>query len=201
MKLSDIYRSTAKILRYLEATHELSSTKKTMSVLRTAAGGDMLTTMPVWGTLFPLLPKGNPDYDIGALTQKETAILHALSLYALHQQARPYSVWDNPPFETLEKKWPRNIGRSLATLRGLTSKSDAVDRRFGALLTSTDVAELAQHLRYMIAILRQKTRTTVNYPQLAHDLFFYSCGYDDSVRASWAKSYFTTPIQTNEGDA
>ena len=169
-----------------------------MSVLRTAAGGDMLTTMPVWGTLFPLLPKGNPDYDIGALTQKETAILHALSLYALHQQARPYSVWDNPPFETLEKKWPRNIGRSLATLRGLTSKSDAVDRRFGAL-NFYRCGGISATFALYDCYFTTKTRTTVNYPQLAM-ICFLLCGYDDSVRASWQK-LLHHPIQTNEGDA
>ena len=121
----------------------------------------------------------------GILTPEEKSILLTIQLYALHQQGRAESVLYKLKDED---KYPKNLGDSLRLLRGEESKS--VDSRFNALITSNSIEEMSHHLRQMIQLLKSKTQETVNYPQLANDLFWYIIGRKESICLNWARSYY-----------
>ena len=88
----------------------------------------------------------------------------------------------------------KNIGYSIRVLRD--EHGESVDRRFNALLTSSDVDELSTHLRYLLNLLKAKTTGTyVNFPKLAEDMYWYSKGYGDSVKLSWAREYYRKKIE------
>ncbi len=83
----------------------------------------------------------------------------------------------------------KNLGASLSRLR-VGDDTSAIDRRFNAMITTTSFDELANHLRHMIKLLKSKTDTQVNYPQLAQDLFWFQKGRQSSVRLKWSRSYY-----------
>ena len=65
------------------------------------------------------------------------------------------------------------------------------DRRFNATITSTTVEELVNHIRHMIKILKSKyPKTYIDFPKLAEDIYWFSKGYEDTIRLSWAREYF-----------
>jgi len=108
---------------------------------------------------------------------------HALTLYGFHQQS------------VAEPMHRHGLGLGAAMLRfrqtGRTSEQ-AVDRRFTAATTATDVSELAQHLRRLIALLRG-AHQPLDYSRLFRDLVRYHLpAWQGRVRRGWGLEYYAS---------
>ena len=110
----------------------------------------------------------------------------------MHQQGKEQNV--NAQSDARE----RDLGASLNSLRS-ADDSQAIDRRFNAMITATSFNELANHLRHLIKLLKSKTETKVNYPQLAQDLFWFQKGQESVIRLKWSRSYYRK--YENKGEA
>lgn len=105
----------------------------------------------------------------------------------MHQQGNQHHVHAGYDEET-QKLWV-DLGASLRALR-VGEDSQAVDRRFNAMITSASLSELANHLRHLIKLLKSRTNAKVDYAQLAQDLYWFQMGYQSSVRLKWSRSYY-----------
>ncbi len=179
--VDQVRRATTAILKHLDETRDLSSTKADLAHLRNSIGKPINEAAEVWPLLFQYMP---PELlsERQEANHAELAVLTTLQLYALHQQGRSESV--------LEMEW-ENMGPALKVLRKESKdESKAIDRRFNTLVTSTSFEELAHHLRQMVKLLRSNRQAKVNYTVLAGDLFNFLNHYDDSVKISWSRDYY-----------
>lgn len=180
-----IYNITGKILRTLDNTREVPSTKADLANLRNSIGKPFTQSVEVFPIIYQYLPEDYIGYR-GELSLEEKSILTVIQLYALHQQGRSESVlvkYDD------KNKYIRNIGESLKRLRSGESKS--VDARFNALITSESFEEMSHHLRQMIQILKSNSDEKVDYPKLANDIYWFLIGRQENIRLEWARSYYS----------
>ena len=204
MKNSSIYSITATIIYKLEALSDSAFGKSLLAKLRNSIGKDIEDAIEVWPILFENLPE---DFlgDEKRATLEEKSIMRTLQLYALMKQGDSKILIDSNG----EEKY-KNIGYSLKVLREQQDgspdrkKGGSVDRRFNALITSSDVEELMNHLRHLLSILKSKSISAyINFPKLAEDIYWYSKGKDDNIRLSWAREYYRKNIEIkkeNKGD-
>lgn len=193
LAIPNIYQVTARILNLIAHDLQASSTKSYLASLRQSVNKDVHLATGVFPVIFFNIPE---EYlrEHGSLTVSERSIILTLQLFALHQQGNNQSV--NLPIDSKGKKASENLGASLSRLR-VGDDAPATDRRFNAMITATNFNELANHLRHMIKLLKSKTDTKVNYPQLAQDLFWFQKGQQSSVRLKWSRSYYR--YYDNEG--
>ena len=184
---TSIYQVTARILNLIGSDLQTSSTKAYLASLRQSINKDVHRATSVFPILFSNIPN---EYlgRAGDLTDGERSIILALQLFALHQQGRDQSVNVKSSDSKVEKALS-DLGGSLRTLRA-ADDSQAVDRRFNAMITATSFNELANHLRHLIKLLKSKTDTKVNYAKLAQDLFWFQKGYESRIRLKWSRSYY-----------
>lgn len=188
--------SVSRIIFRLGNQLESSSTKKALAELRNSIGREGRGLDNIWPLLFE-----NTEKELlgtgGQLTDAEKSILTTLQLYATHQQGNSQSV--NLDTGKAEDDWV-SLGRSLGVLRSNSDRRVAADRRFNALVTSSTHDEWANHVRHMIALLKQQNKTQrINYPKLAFDFYLISRGYGDRVKIEWSRDYYSSqPKQTNE---
>ena len=127
---------------------------------------------------YPLNRDGNPVVLSDKASQAEIAVYTAMTMYAIHQQSRRdglHRLGDRP-------------GAAFARIARNGSEA-AARRRFAALITATDFAELAHHLRTSIRLLRDG-EIKLDYGQLAADLFTWqSTGGRDRVRLAWSRDF------------
>lgn len=185
---------TAKIIYRISNSLDTSSSKKILADLRNSLGKPLSTTIEIWPLLFEYMPKKFLSRT-GKTTAEELAILTTLQFYAIHQQGKSENVNLRE-----EEAYYKNIGYSLSFLR---TEDDAVsaDRRFNAMITSTNFDELVHHLRQMIKLLKSKTITKINYPLLANDLYWFIRGYEENTRLSWARKYYGRTRKGEDTDA
>jgi len=105
----------------------------------------MRTVPEVWSLYRTRI--STPARTRGTPNRRLTAEHTALTLYGVHQQGRETSV--HAPGIT-----PGDACRLLLA-RDAGADRTAIERRFGALLTSLDAGELAQHLRGLVPLLRR----------------------------------------------
>lgn len=182
-----IYQVTTRILHLIAHDLETSSTRAHLASLRQSINKDVHQATGVFPVIFAEIPE-NYLGEYGELTDAERAIVLTLQLFALHQQGKLQNV--NEQADAKAKSRYRDLGASLSSLRRLADDSNAIDRRFNAMITATSFTELANHLRHMIKLLKSKTDTKINYPQLAQDLFWFQKGQASSVRLQWSRSYY-----------
>ncbi|MFM9413562.1 type I-E CRISPR-associated protein Cse2/CasB [Peptococcus simiae] len=204
-QLPSVAGVTAAILHEISSSLGSSATKATLAALRHSIGKEASASIDIWPLLFEKLPEAY----IGrgrALSHEERTILNTLQLYALHQQGNDQSVWLEQETKDREntghgkgKKQRNNIGDALKLLRR-GDDSLAVDRRFNALVTSTDYDELIHHLRQMVKLLRAKKDGKIDYPALASDLYWFSRGYEESVRLNWSRHYYRFETKGQENN-
>lgn len=182
----NICQVTARILNLIASDLQASSTKAYLASLRQSVNKDVHLATGVFPVIFSNIPI---EYlgQSGELTDGERSIILALQLFALHQQGNDQNV--NAQSDSKEKTALENIGASLSRLR-VADDSQAIDRRFNAMITATSFNELANHLRHLIKLLKSKTDTKVNYAQLAQDLFWFQKGQQSSIRLKWSRSYY-----------
>ena len=130
----------------------------------------------------------------GRLTHALRAEHVTLSLYGLHQQGQ----------STPMHREGVGVGRAIRALRASGRYSEAaVDARFTAAATATDIDELGFHLRGLINQLRTlKPAQPLDYTALYADLRAWQ--HPDSVgrvRRRWGSDYFRIPTNTATGEA
>lgn len=191
--MESVRSATGRILKELYALQEYSTGKAVLSRLRNSIGRSYVDMADIMPFVFDKLPEsflGNSK----RMTDEEVCILTCLQLYAIHQQGEEYCVF------TSEESYS-NIGTSLKVLR-VGDDTTAVDRRFNAMITSTEFDELIVHLRHLIRLLKSKQKgTKIDYCRFAEDLCkLRKSRSKDTIILNWAREYykFNSEGETNE---
>lgn len=182
----NVYRETVRILRKLDNTRENPSTKAIFANIRNSINKDSSVNMDALAFVFQNIPEEFLGYNKN-LNDYEKAILTAVQMYALHQQAKIESVL-KLDYEEGEKR--QNLGDALKTIRDREDDIKAIDRRFNAMITSSNFEELSHHLRQMIKLLKAKSDAKVDYASLADDLYWFLKNQREGLKIKWSRSYY-----------
>lgn len=161
-----------------------------LAQLRQAVAHDPGTVPSVW----PITLEGLPEMRQPRLGRTEAAIHLALTLFAVHQQARSASMHTpDQPFGTAIRK-----------LANLTSGDDGAHtspayRRFTAMSTTRTLAGLLTHARGLITQLRAHD-IPFNYGRFADNLYWFQVpGRAAEVQREWGRDFHRFTIA--EGDS
>ena len=182
----NVYRETVRILRKLDNTRENPSTKAIFANIRNSINKDSSVNMDALAFVFQNIPEEFLGFNKN-LNDYEKAILTAVQMYALHQQAKIESVL-KLDYEEGEKR--QNLGDALKTIRDREDDTKAIDRRFNAMITSSNFEELSHHLRQMIKLLKAKSDAKVDYASLADDLYWFLNNQREGLKIKWSRSYY-----------
>lgn len=190
----NVYNVTAKILRKIDKTKDKSSTRALLANIRNSINKSSYNNLDALAFIF----NNMPEKYIGSgkeLNDYEQAILTAIQMYALHQQSNEKSVLK---IEYIEYNNGENLGDALSTLRGLDNKS--IDRRFNAMILSSNYLQLQNHLRQFIKLLKAKSDVKVDYADVANDLFWFLKNQKDRVKIKWSRSYYKFRKANDKGE-
>ena len=182
----NVYRETVRILRKLDNTRENPSTKAIFANIRNSINKDSSVNMDALAFVFQNIPEEFLGFNKN-LNDYEKAILTAVQMYALHQQAKIESVL-KLDYEEGEKR--QNLGDALKTARDKEDDTKALDRRFNAMITSSNFEELSHHLRQMIKLLKAKSDAKVDYASLADDRYWFLKNQREGLKIKWSRSYY-----------
>ena len=182
----NVYKETARILRTLDNTRDKPSTKAIFANIRNSINKDSSVNMDALAYVFKNIPEEFLGYNKN-LNDYEKAILTAVQMYSLHQQANTNTVL-KLDYEDGERR--QNLGDALATMRKNEDDSKAIDRRFNAMITSSNFEELSHHLRQMIKLLKSKSDAKVDYASLADDLYWFLKNQREGLKIKWSRSYY-----------
>lgn len=182
----NVYKETARILRKLDNTRENPSTKAIFANIRNSINKDSSVNMDALAFVFQNIPEEFLGYNKN-LNDYEKAILTAVQMYALHQQAKVESVLK---LDYKEGEKIQNLGVALKTARDKEDDTKALDRRFNAMITSSNFEELSHHLRQMIKLLKAKSDAKVDYASLAYDLYWFLKNQREGLKIKWSRSYY-----------
>ena len=191
----NVYRETARILRSLDSTRDKPSTKAIFANIRNSINKDSSVNMDALAFVFQKIPDEFLGFNKN-LNDYEKAILTSIQMYALHQQAKADSVLK---FDYKEGERRQNLGDSLNSMRKNNDEDKAIDRRFNAMITSSNFDELSHHLRQMIKLLKAKSDAKVDYASLADDLYWFLKNQGEGLKIKWSRSYYKN--NKKEGDA
>lgn len=177
-----VYSKTQELLRPGES-------KATLAVLRRGIGLKPGELPALWGIIFDGFPEDMMQYPgRSGASREEWAVYSALTNFALHQQGH------DPVTEPMHRELER-LGismRKLAVRNGIEDADtlDRVRRRFNVFATSSDMQELAHHLRGIVQMLRQ-SGIPLDYASLAADLYWYQdINHVADVRLSWGQDFY-----------
>lgn len=182
----NVYRETAKILRPIDEKRDKPSTRAMLANIRNSINKDSSVNIDALALVFRNIPEEFLGYNKN-LNDYEKAILTAVQMYALHQQAKIESVL-KLDYEEGEKR--QNLGDALKTIRDREDDTKAIDRRFNAMITSSNFEELSHHLRQMIKLLKAKSDAKVDYASLADDLYWFLKNQREGLKIKWSRSYY-----------
>jgi CRISPR system Cascade subunit CasB len=126
---------------------------------------------------------------------EETAVHHALTLFAVHQQSRDTSMNESG----------RTFGRAVRLLADRAGTDHAIQespvyRRFTAMATANGFSELVVHARGLIGQLRAE-KIGFAYPAFAGDLCDLATSWASSeVRRRWSRDFYARPTADPSGD-
>ncbi len=156
-----------------------------LAKLRRAAGKDVSETPEIWEFTLEGLPESLSGRAIGRAympSDGERAVHLALTLYAIHSQGSQESPYEHGI----------SLGAAVNRLiRNAGNNSEPIKRRFSAVSTSSDLSELAYHLRGLVQLFRSSGSIKLDYPRLARDLYEFS--FPDSrsrILFRWAEDLF-----------
>lgn len=179
----NVYQVAGSIIGRLElGKNKDPDTKAVLAALRDSIGRPLKEADKVWPMLFEALPSSFLGTK-GRETYEEAAIYSTLQIYALCMQGAAGSV-----VATDDMK--ESIGKSLGTGRR-ADESQALDRRFNAMMTAVTYEEFIYHLRHIIKIVKSKVVITINFARLADDLFWYQMGKNKDICFKWATDYYS----------
>jgi len=194
MEGSNVYNVTAKILRKINQTKDTSSTRALFANIRNSINKSSSNNLDALAFVFNNMPEEYIGFG-KELSDYEQAILTAIQMYALHQQANEKSVLK---IEYNEGEKRQNLGDALSTLRGSDNKS--IDRRFNAMILSSNYLQLQNHLRQFIKLLKAKSDAKVDYASVADDLFWFLKNQKDGVKIKWSRSYYKFRKVNDKGE-
>jgi len=142
--------------------------------------------------LFEVFLEGMPEEMYGKdgkPSYAEWAIYTALTLFALHQQGkdRPMSVASNPEDNVIGNSLGAAVGH---LVRRDKEREPAIRKRFDAVATANEFAELAHHARGLVQLLRAED-IPLDYPRFAEELYWYQ--FDEvrnRIRLRWGEDYY-----------
>ncbi|MCW6700830.1 type I-E CRISPR-associated protein Cse2/CasB [Anaerococcus sp. NML200537] len=181
-----IYGETAKILRKLDNNREDPSIKAIFANIRNSINNDSSVNMDTLAFVFQNISEELLGFSKN-LNDYEKAILTAVQMYALHQQAKSDSVLK---IDYKEGERRQNLGDSLNSMRKNNDEDKSIDRRFNAMITSSNFEELSHHLRQMIKLLKAKSDAKVDYASLADDLYWFLKNQREGLKIKWSRSYY-----------
>lgn len=194
MEGSNVYNVTAKILRKIDQTKDTSSTRALFANIRNSINKSSSNNLDALAFVFNNMPEEYIGFG-KELNDYEQAILTAIQMYALHQQSNEKSVLK---IEYNEGEKRQNLGDVLSTLRGSDNKS--IDRRFNAMILSSNFVQLQNHLRQFIKLLKAKSDVKVDYAGVADDLFWFLKNQKDGVKIKWSRSYYKFRKVNDKGE-
>lgn len=194
MEGSNVYNVTAKILRKINQTKDTSSTRALFANIRNSINKSSSNNLDALAFVFNNMPEEYIGFG-KELSDYEQAILTAIQMYALHQQSNEKSVLK---IEYNEGEKRQNLGDALSTLRGPDNKS--IDRRFNAMILSSNFVQLQNHLRQFIKLLKAKSDAKVDYAGVAYDLFWFLKNQKDGVKIKWSRSYYKFRKVNDKGE-
>ncbi|MCT7703840.1 MAG: type I-E CRISPR-associated protein Cse2/CasB [Lactobacillus iners] len=194
MEGSNVYNVTAKILRKIDQTKDTSSTRALFANIRNSINKSSSNNIDALAFVFNNMPEEYIGFG-KELNDYEQAILTAIQMYALHQQSNEKSVL-KIEYNECEKR--QNLGDALSTLRGSDNKS--IDRRFNAMILSSNFVQLQNHLRQFIKLLKAKSDAKVDYAGVADDLFWFLKNQKDGVKIKWSRSYYKFRKVNDKGE-
>ncbi|EFQ49115.1 type I-E CRISPR-associated protein Cse2/CasB [Lactobacillus iners] len=194
MEGSNVYNVTAKILRKIDQTKDTSSTRALFANIRNSINKSSSNNLDALAFVFNNMPEEYIGFG-KELSYYEQAILTAIQMYALHQQSNEKSVLK---IEYNEGEKRQNLGDALSTLRGSDNKS--IDRRFNAMILSSNYLQLQNHLRQFIKLLKAKSDAKVDYASVADDLFWFLKNQKDGVKIKWSRSYYKFRKVNDKGE-
>lgn len=190
----NVYNVTAKILRKIDQTKDTSSTRALFANIRNSINKSSSNNLDALAFVFNNMPEEYIGFG-KELSDYEQAILTAIQMYALHQQSNEKSVLK---IEYNEGEKRQNLGDALSTLRGSDNKS--IDRRFNAMILSSNFLQLQNHLRQFIKLLKAKSDAKVDYASVADDLFWFLKNQKDGVKIKWSRSYYKFRKVNDKGE-
>lgn len=194
MEGSNVYNVTAKILRKINQTKDTSSTRALFANIRNSINKSSSNNLDALAFVFNNMPEEYIGFG-KELNDYEQAILTAIQMYALHQQSNEKSVLK---IEYNEGEKRQNLGDALSTLRGSDNKS--IDRRFNAMILSSNYLQLQNHLRQFIKLLKAKSDVKVDYAGVADDLLWFLKNQKDGVKIKWSRSYYKFRKVNDKGE-
>lgn len=187
----NVYNVTSKILRKIDQTKDTSSTRALLANIRNSINKSSSNSLDALAFVFNNMPEEYIGFG-KELSDYEQAILTAIQMYALHQQSNEKSVLK------IEYNEDENLGDALSTLRGPDNKS--IDRRFNAMILSSNFVQLQNHLRQFIKLLKAKSDAKVDYAGVAYDLFWFLKNQKDRVKIKWSRSYYKFRKTNDKGE-
>lgn len=184
-----VYGTMKAILTQMNSPQEKRNLAGNLAAIRNSAGKEYEDAVEVWPIIFPFIPSeylGN-----GSLTHAEKALLVSLQLYAIGQQG-------TNKMKDVDNGKRFSMGASLRSIR--EENSNALDRRFNTMITAVTFDEFVYHLRQIFKLGKSKENFSVNFPELAEDLFWYQNGRNKQVCLKWAKDYYKS-YQTGNKEA
>lgn len=182
---SDIYVTTQMIINAIEEMGKTGADKALLASLRHSIGKPLSQSPDIWPVLFRYMPEKYLSKS-GQETTGEKAVCTALQMYALYRQGNTtHSSGDNI-----------NFGGSVNRIRN--TGDDVLDKRMNMILTSEDFEELSYRLRQMVKLCKSRDNLSINFAELANDLYCWMNGNKDRIRLAWAQSYYR--LQKNDSE-
>lgn len=182
-RASRVKELTARRLDWLLNQASDSVCKATLADLRRGVGHKPGEMPEVWGLLLQNLPEDMWGRDT-EISREEGAIYTALTLFAVHQQG-----WD-PKREPMHRPGSP-FGAAVAKLApGDEDGRERIERRFSQAVTSTEMAEFAQHLRGLVQLLSVQG-IPLDWAELAGQLYtFQFPEYAAGIRLRWGEAFY-----------
>ncbi len=179
----DVRDYTKARLKWLTEGQAESRLKADLANLRKGVGKIPGDDPLLWGTFLGNMPEGMYGKN-GKPSYAEWAVYTALTLFALHQQGKDIRG------ECMYQEGSR-FGKAMAGLIGnFDEDGDRVTKRFNMVATSSDMEEMAYHLRGVVQLLRGKG-IPLDYPDLAGDLYsFQFPDRQERVRLKWGQDFY-----------
>lgn len=173
----------ARKIKLMSENSNTSASKAMLANLRRGVGKAPGSIPEVWEITLSELPEISISKD-GKPTYGEWASHIALTLFALHQQGKDINI------KCMSQK-DKSLGEAARVLKSkIGDDGQRVKRRLDAIATSSDMEEMAHHLRGLIQLLKAQD-IPLDYPKLAIDIYFYQFpGIRNQVKLRWGQDFY-----------
>lgn len=156
-----------------------NSSKAELANLRRGIGKKPGSMPLLWGITLANISNEYAGVD-GEPTRGEWAVYVVLTLYALHQQGKDDSA----------HRKGESLGKAVRKLVKSNGDEERIKRRFDTVATSSDLAELSNHLRGLVQLMRVEG-IQIDYVDLVKDLYWFQFQeFRDKVRLRWGRDFY-----------